>query len=365
LLIPYTEVDMPYNFFFPPFSMYPSSHSSLSFKNHSNSLHSINILYNEVSKLHCTRNMTSTFNNYDNSMEIEAVSDEDMDFDTSSMTVSRPLYLSLDVDSSMAIKTADIYQSYVLKEDKFKIYNPHAKYLKWRRVLVDWMCDLGNEFELQFSTTHVAILYLDRILQVNQFSRQKLQLVAMCCCAVAAKFEEAEERVPSMADLVAYADNPNYTVYDLHEMERMILHKLDWNLSCHSTLHYLEYFLSKGSIYEADTIKGKFLPKKVPRYIKKYVLFFTEICLQDYAFQKYPTSLLASAMLACCRRSLYIKPLWRPELESLTGFTEEDILSCYEHVWSYYMESFPSEAVRRKSLGEDDYYQSPNSISNF
>ena len=119
--------------------------------------------------------------------------------------------------------------------------------------------------------------------------------------------------------------------------------------------------MSKGAMFEADTIKDKSLPSKAPRYFRKYALFFSEICLQDYSFQKYNTSHLAAGMLAACRRSLYIKPLWRKELTVLTSYSEADILQVYEHVWEHYMISFPAEAERRRNMGEEDY-SSPNFI---
>jgi hypothetical protein len=168
-----------------------------------------------------------------------------------------------------------------------------------------------------------------------------------------------------MIDAVLYGQNSNYCPAQLRLMEMDILAKFEWNLTTVTTLHLLQYFVAKGSVFEADRIKDKRLPSKVPKYMKKYAYFFTEICLQDFRFQEYPTSLLAAGMLACCRRSLFIKPIWRPELTNLTGYCMEDIQEVYERVWLHYMTSFPAEADRREKLGgcSDTAYYSPNSIS--
>lgn len=80
-----------------------------------------------------------------------------------------------------------------------RIVDPTAKYLEYRRVLVDWMCDAGEWFRLTNSTMHVAVGYLDRILQQVPVAKNRLQLVAMCCIIIAGKYEEAEENVPGGA----------------------------------------------------------------------------------------------------------------------------------------------------------------------
>jgi hypothetical protein len=59
-------------------------------------------------------------------------------------SISNPLFLTNDVDLDIGMKSADIYKSQVLREDKFKHFNPDAKYLKWRRVLVDWLLEVGT-----------------------------------------------------------------------------------------------------------------------------------------------------------------------------------------------------------------------------
>ena len=58
---------------------------------------------------------------------------------------------------------------------------------QYRRVLVDWMCEIGEVFSIQKCTMHVAVGYLDRILQDVAVTKARLQLVAMCCLLIASE----------------------------------------------------------------------------------------------------------------------------------------------------------------------------------
>ena len=174
-----------------------------------------------------------------------------------------------------------------------------------------------------------------------------------------AKFEEAEEKVPSFYEIGAYA-NSDYKADDIQEMESWVLSSLKWNLNTVTPPRYLGLFHSKGVVFESDTIQGRELVRKVPRYVKKYTDFFSDLCLQEYSFQQYPSSLLASAIIAASRRALHIKPLWCNELTYLTSYTETEIWDCFEHIWNFYVASFPKEAEERYK--DDAYYTSPNTV---
>lgn len=105
-----------------------------------------------------------------------------------------------------------------------RVYNPSAKYLKHRRVLVDWLCEVGEDTRLAMSTVHCAVAYMDAFLQRMEVHRSRLQLVAMAALDIAAKYEEAEERVPS-ADVLNASANHSYPPHMLHQMSVLILNR--------------------------------------------------------------------------------------------------------------------------------------------
>lgn len=93
-----------------------------------------------------------------------------------------------------------------------------------RRVLVDWLCEVGEDTRLAMSTVHVAVAYLDAFLQRMEVHRSRLQLVAMAALDLAAKYEEAEERAPS-ADVLNACANNSYPAGMLHQMAVLILNR--------------------------------------------------------------------------------------------------------------------------------------------
>jgi hypothetical protein len=96
-------------------------------------------------------------------------------------------------------------------------------------------------------------------------------------------------------------------------------------------------------VFVTDTMLGKALVEKVPKYVKKYVDFFSELCCQDHSFKRYLPSALAAAIVVAARRALNVKPMWTPELETLLRMDKTRVQPILMHVWTYYRESFPAE----------------------
>ncbi|KAF5950012.1 hypothetical protein HYC85_012005 [Camellia sinensis] len=46
-----------------------------------------------------------------------------------------------------------------------------------RAILVDWLVEVAEEYELYSDTLHLSIFYIDRFLSTNDLNRQKLQLL--------------------------------------------------------------------------------------------------------------------------------------------------------------------------------------------
>jgi hypothetical protein len=85
--------------------------------------------------------------------------------------------------------------------------------------------------------------------------------------------------------------------------------------------------------------------------MQKYIYFFAELSLQEYAFQQYSSSELAVAIILTSRRALTIEPLWRPAFEDLSGYTRDDVWAASTHLWQHYLDSFPAvaEAIEAKA----------------
>lgn len=104
---------------------------------------------------------------------------------------------------------------------------------------------------------------------------------------------------------------------------------------------------------------------KVPKYLRKYVDFFADLCLQDYSFQQYPPSILAAGIVAASRRALNVRPVWCPALSELVRYTEDEVADCFRHIWGYYVESFPVEAAAADAAAETVYDDDGTVVSSF
>lgn len=261
------------------------------------------------------------------------------------------LFSQTPIDEELNVCTADLFADmkerqvdYVSPAD----YDPQASYLPYRRYLVDWMSDVGEQCRLHNSTVHVSILFLDKIFRNNDIPRSHWQLIATACISVASKYEEAEEHCPPIPDLLQLTrlSAAGHTSLSFRDGEVEVLKYLGWRLRASPPIHFIGYFLSKGAIFQDDTWQNRSLIEKIPKYIKKYSDFFCNLTLQEYAFQQYLPSELGAAILLASRVALQLEPRWRPELTRLTGYEESEIINCFNHVWTYYEEQFPGHGQR-------------------
>jgi Cyclin, N-terminal domain/Cyclin, C-terminal domain len=227
-------------------------------------------------------------------------------------------------------------------------YDPTSPYLPFRRYLVDWMSDVGEQCRLHNSTIHVSVLYLDKIFRKMDVPRHQWQLIATACISVAAKYEEAEEHCPQIPELLQLTKlvNAGHTSLSFREGELEVLRCLGWRLRAFPALHVVGYFLSKGACFVDDNWQGRPLIEKIPKYVKKYAEFFCNLTLQEYSFQQYLPTQLAAAVIMASRVELQLEPRWRPELVHLTGYEESQLVDIFHHVWSYYEEQFPGHGSR-------------------
>jgi hypothetical protein len=263
----------------------------------------------------------------------------------------------IDMDKQWGVCSADVHALMRERENIHRTYAPDAKWLKYRRVLVDWMCEAGDEFGLHISTMHVAVMFLDRLLHTVVVPRNELQLVAIACILIAAKYEEIEEVVPTLSDMNRHAQWA-FSADSIQHMEFEVLRKLNWCLGTYTPLHFASYFMSKGVLFDADTMQGRPLAQKVPKYMKRYIEFFADLCLQDYAFQRFSPSMMAASIVMASRKALGIRPLWRKELSTTTQYNNIDINPCFKAVWSCYRFNFPNAP----STGSGTQDNSPTSV---
>jgi len=61
---------------------------------------------------------------------------------------------------------------------------------RMRSILIDWLIEVHQKFELNQETLYLTINIVDRYLAVTTTSRRELQLVGMSAMLIASKYEE-------------------------------------------------------------------------------------------------------------------------------------------------------------------------------
>jgi len=103
-------------------------------------------------------------------------------------------------------------------------------YLKYRKVVSEWMVEVCDYFDLHPTTSHAAIAYLDRLQPNEKCSRLEWQMLAISCILLSSKYNESEEHVPDLATLEEITQQSISNEIILN-YELWILKKLGWKLN--------------------------------------------------------------------------------------------------------------------------------------
>jgi hypothetical protein len=214
-------------------------------------------------------------------------------------------------------------------------------YLKYRRVVAEWMVDVAEFFNLHLTTTHAAIAYLDRLQPNEKFSRFEWQMLAICCMLISSKYNECEEHVPGLHRLEEITQqtisNESVLNYELWALKRM-----GWKLNARTVVSFLSCYCTMGIISPSDDISLEsssssentelsdstilrsqeqiFNEDKVgtAKKLESEMFAIATKCVLDVKYKGIENSIVACAIVYQCRAKFGISPVWRPELTALT-----------------------------------------------
>ncbi|XP_070616191.1 G2/mitotic-specific cyclin-B3 [Erythrolamprus reginae] len=176
-----------------------------------------------------------------------------------------------------------------------------------RAILVDWMVEVQENFELTHETLYLAVKLMDHYLVQVEAMRDKLQLIGSTTILIASKFEE---RCPPCLDDFLYICDDAYQREELLDMERGILQTLHFDINIPIAYRFLRRF-AKCARATMETLT--------------LARFICELTLQDYAFVQEGASRLAAS---CLLLALVMKNLggWNPTLQHYSGYRVPDLL---------------------------------------
>ncbi|KAJ2157777.1 B-type cyclin [Coemansia sp. RSA 552] len=176
-----------------------------------------------------------------------------------------------------------------------------------RAVIVEWVVQLHERFNLLPETLFLSVNFIDRMLSHKDIPISKLQLVGIVCLLLACKYEEMY--VPSIKDLQYHVDNC-YSEEELLMAERYALRILNFDLGWPGPLSFLRR-ISKADEYDA-----------VVRTVAKYLI---EVTLIDERFLPIPSSKVAAVASYLSLRMLKGEP-WSRAHAFYAGYFESELM---------------------------------------
>lgn len=141
-----------------------------------------------------------------------------------------------------------------------RVYEPKPNYVKYRRFLVDWMCEIGDTIRLAFTTIHHSVALMDTFfskvkdIETTTAGKEFLQLIALTSIFISAKFCEKDSRGPTAANISTLTKG-QYSESQILDCERLMLITIDWNLHFATPADFLVLFLNQGIVYSNDSFR--------------------------------------------------------------------------------------------------------------
>jgi len=160
--------------------------------------------------------------------------------------------------------------------------------IKWhmRPCLVDFLVEIHFTFRLRPETLYLTLNIVDRYVSRRVVYIKHYQLVGCAALWIAAKFEDAKERVPTVQDLVAIC-RETYEESAFIQMEGHVLSTIQWTLG-HPTAEAWLRLHCCGPLAEDTKVQH------VARFLMEITLFYRE-------FVKYTPSTISLAALTLAR----------------------------------------------------------------
>uniref|UniRef100_A0A8R7U8K1 Cyclin-A3-1 n=1 Tax=Triticum urartu TaxID=4572 RepID=A0A8R7U8K1_TRIUA len=185
-----------------------------------------------------------------------------------------------------------------------------------RGILVDWLVDVVDEFNLLADTLYLAVSYIDRFLAASVVTRDKLQLLGVASLFVAAKYEEIH--VPKLDKFSDITDG-TYTNQQVVKMEADILKYLNFQMGSPTVRTFLLRFLISCRGGNCASAKR----------LELMCCYLAELSLLDYDCIRFLPSVIAAACLFLARFTISPKICpWNFTLQEKTGYKVSDLRSC-------------------------------------
>ena len=139
-----------------------------------------------------------------------------------------------------------------------RMYDAHAKHLEnFYNVYNYYFIDCHNTINQRIQTLHLAIGYFTQMLMwVSALGKHDVEILAIVCLLMASKLDEIDYNLPSFEYILNHMKKSKFWInYSLRFnkkdyifYEKLLLKKVNWNLSQITPYHFLQALLSQGVI---------------------------------------------------------------------------------------------------------------------
>jgi len=197
---------------------------------------------------------------------------------------------------------------------------------KMRSILIDWLVEVHLKFRLMPETLFLTVQIIDRYLTGNRVTRKNLQLVGVTAMLIASKYEEIW--APEVRDFEFICDHA-YTQKEILAMEKLMLNKLQFKVTCPTSYHFLARFIKACGHTE--------------KRFNMLCMYAVEISFPDYSMMGHAYSKISAASVLLARQVLNAGP-WTHTLDRHTGYSQADLQPIVDHMKSLMVKASNPEA---------------------
>jgi hypothetical protein len=261
-----------------------------------------------------------------------------------------------------------------------------STYLKYRKVVAEWMIDVCEYFTLDMTTTHAAIAYLDRLQPNEKITRFEWQMLAIACIAIASKYNESEDDVPDLATLEEITQQ-RITNETLLNYELYALRKMHWKLNARTPMHFLATAMVGGLVAPSESsflnnqdnmsLNDKYITAE--NVVHHHAKRIAHNVILDAEMKGYVANHMACAIAYVARYKHQVSPVWNNNLTETLGdpsqsnvqeiinalFKRTDLVDEFRTASSLSVPNKPQEKNLEKNksaspVGVDDLEDSPS-----
>ncbi|CAK9026416.1 Cyclin-dependent kinase 2 (Cell division protein kinase 2) [Durusdinium trenchii] len=210
-----------------------------------------------------------------------------------------------------------------------------------RSLLVEWLVEVIDVFEMSIRSVFLAMTFADRMLALHGMSDQGFQLLGATCLHIASKCEDVS--YIGVEDLVVCADRI-YRAEDVLRLEERVLTTLNFHICSPTVIDFVNVFAVRMRFGEAEdamsTVGGDASSlgrQDVSPTAQLIAQYIAELSLEDRFFVRcFPSEVAASALVL----GIYTTntPVIDARFRAVTAYTIKELEPCIRRLNSNYVD---------------------------